>query len=276
MEPIAVAMDLLEQVYRFLVAARTLDMRFQKTLLKERRHARAFLSDPYLDGWNVVSTAQALAYKALPRPLGTHCADWPWAFRMKLCACLLVAAKWQKGDALVRVDGRSLMHAAMCFMPEVEQARVGSDASVAAATRAAVQSAETYLVVDTFGLSLGEGVIGKAEKELGIIFDKRFLDARETAVARNLCVFQLRAVVRHAAALLENERLPLALIWNALRWMETPPEEVEGQVRALAAEVSALLLVAERKELWVGAFADPQGHTGKYLAVPVEQLVRDD
>tara|TARA_B100001093_G_C26358149_1_gene813289 strand:+ start:147 stop:542 length:396 start_codon:yes stop_codon:yes gene_type:complete len=131
-------------------------------------------------------------------------------------------------------------------------------------------------VVDTFGLSLGEGVIGRAEQELSIIFDKGFINARETAVARNLCVFQFRAVVRHAATLLDNECLPLALILNALRWMETPPEDVEEQVRALAAQVSALLLVAERKELWVGAFADAQSHTGKYLAVPVEQLVRDD
>jgi hypothetical protein len=273
MEPVAAVMDLVEQVYIFLVSAGRLRVGFERSLLKERRHARAFLSDPFADGWNVVSTAQSLAYTALPRPVGTLAANWSRAFRMRLCACLLVAAKWKKGDSCM--GGDTLIRAAACFMPESEQQELLSDRRVHREVLAAVRAAEGDLLRNVFCMSLGEGVVSRAEWEISELLARQFIDPREASVTRNLCVFQLRAVVRHGAALLEQEFLATALIYNALRWMKAAPESVEGGVRWIAAEVSGLIALAESGSLWVGLFADPNGHTGRFLARPAEELSRD-
>ena len=272
-EPIAAAMDLIEQVYRFLVSVGSMRVAFKRSLLKERRHARAFLSDPFADGWNVISTAQTLAYTALPRPAGTLAANWSWDFRMRLCACLLVSAKWKKGDSCM--GGDSLIRAAACFMPESEQEELKSDRRVYYKVLCAVRCAEADLLRDVFCLSLGEGVASRAEWEISEILEGQFIDPREATVIRNLCVFQIRAVVRYGTALLDRRFLSTALIYNALRWMNAVPESVEGEVRCLAAEVSRLIALAERGSLWVGLFADANGHTGRFLARPAEELARD-
>ena len=275
-EPIAAAMDLIEQVYRFLVSVGIMSVGFRRSLLKDRRHARTFFSDPFADGWNVVSTAQLLAYRALPRPAGTHASNWPWAFRMRLCACLLVAAKWKKGDSFRCMGGEALIRAAACFMSESEQRELQSKRHVHSKVSDAVRSSEADLLRNVFCMSLGEGVASRAEWEISEILERQFLDPHEASVARNLCVFQIRAIVRHGNWLLEREFLSTALIYNALRWMHAVPESVQSEVRWLAAEASGLLRVANRETLWVGLFADPNGHTGRFLARSAEELARDD
>jgi hypothetical protein len=273
-EPIAAALDLLEQVYRFLATSRIVNTRFSRTLLKQRRHATEFFSDPWVDGWNIVSTAQLLAYRALPRPLGTHASDWPFGFRMQLCACLLVALKWKKADSVMRTGCDVLVTAACCFMSAAEQDAVRGDKTKKASVFDAVMSAEARLVRDVFCLSLGEGAMSAVELQLGAAHTDGFLSPRETAVARNLAVFQLRAVVRKAPETLMNDCLPAALIFNSLRWMNMRPESVQHEVQALAAEVASMLMITKRDDLWVGPFADPVGHTGRHLACSVEDLLR--
>ena len=273
-EPIAAALDLLEQVYRFLVTSRIVNSRFSRTLLKQRRHAAEFYSDPWVDGWNIVSTAQLLAYRALPRPLGTHASDWPFGFRMQLCACLLVACKWKKSDSVLGTGGDVLMSAAFCFMCSAEQESVRGDKKRKADVFNAVMSAEARLVKDVFCLSLGEGTMSAVELQLGAAHTGGFLSPGETAVARNLAVFQLRAVVRKAPETMMNDCLPAALIFNSLRWTGMRPESVQHEVQALAAEVACMLMITKRDDLWVGAFADPVGHTGRHLSRSVESLLR--
>lgn len=273
-EPIAAALDLLEQVYRFLVTSRIINTRFSRTLLTQRRHASKYYSDPWLDGWNIVSTAQLLAYRALPRPLGTHAADWPFGFRMQLCACLLVACKWKKGDSLIGSGADALVATACCFMCAAEQNAVRSDVKRKNDVFNAVVSAEARLVRDTFCMSMGEGTMSAVELQLGAAHTGGFLDPCETAVARNLAVFQMRAIVRNAPETLMNDALPAALIFNALRWSDMRPESVQSEVQVLAAEVASMLTISKRDDLWVGPFADPVGHTGRHLARSVEELLK--
>lgn len=270
-EPIAAVLDLIEQVYVFLVTSRVVNTRFSRTLLKQRRHASEFLSDPLVDGWNIVSTAQLLAYHALPRPLGTNASDWPLGFRIQICACLLVAFKWKKADSVMGTD--VLMTTACCFMTAVEQDAFRGERK--ASVFSAVMSAEARLVRDVFCLSLGEGVMTAVELQLGAVHTGGFLSPREAAVARNLAVFQLRSVVRKAPDTLMNECLPAALIFNSLRWSGMRPESVQEEVRVLAAEVASVLMIMKRAVLWVGPFADPVGHTGRHLSRSVEELLRE-
>lgn len=272
MEPIAAAMDLLEQVYAFLVQSRTMNLSFKRSLLKERRHARAFLSDVYCDGWNIVSTAQLLAYTVLPRPLGTNASAWPQEFRMRLCACLLVAAKWKKGDSVAGLGGNALLRAACCFMPQLEQDAIKANAHEAVRVRSLVMAAEMELLANHFSMSVGEGVLSAVELDLAEVFARGFLDARETAVARNLAVFQLRAVVRRDPEAMHECLLSSGLIYNSLRWMDCTPDTVGPGVEEFAGRVLRAVRACEWETLWKGLFADPTGHTGRYLAVSVEDL----
>jgi len=265
-EPIAAALDLIEQVYRFLVSTSVLNARFS------RRHAKEFFSDPFFDGWNIISTAQLLAYRSLHRPLGTHASDWPLAFRLQLCACLTVACKWKKSDCVV--GGDAVMTAACSFMASDEQALVRGDKRRQQEVLDAVASAEARLVKGVFCLSVGEGSMSAVELQLGAEHTGGFLSPRETAVCRNLAVFQLRAVVRRAPEILVTACLPAALIFNALRWSGMRPESVHLEVETVAAEVASILAVCKRDDLWVGPFADAFGHTGRLLARPVEELLR--
>lgn len=272
MEPIAAAMDLLEQVYVFMVHSRTMDLSFKRSLLKERRHARAFLSDVYCDGWNIVSTAQLLAYTALPRPLGTNASNWPQEFRMRLCACLLVAAKWKKGDSIAGLGGNALLRAACCFMPQLEQDAVGMNKLEAVRVHSAVVAAEMDLLTKHFSMSLGEGVLTDVEFDLAEVLERGFLNPRETAVARNLAVFQMRALVRRDPEAMRDCLLSSGLIYNSLRWMDCTPDTVGPGVEEFASRVLRAVRACEKETLWKGLFADPTGHTGRYLAGSVEDL----
>lgn len=259
-EPTAACMDLIERVYVFLVSSKTFDVRFLDGPSSERAHTREFMGEPLLDGWNVVSTAQLLAIRALPRPLTTQIVLWPWAFRERLCACLLVAAKWKKGDILLRTD----MDVAYCFMTEPEKTRVRACTHLRETVILEICSSQVQLACGPFTFYVSEGLMVEVET----LLHRRLLElgCQSTFVARNLAVFQVRALVRRAPGLVFNEHLPRALIHNADRWMGnqsvgvTPP-----QVSMIAGEIQLLVTATKNAIDLCGPFGDATNHTGRYI-----------
>tara|TARA_B110000046_G_scaffold2706_2_gene2967 strand:+ start:3280 stop:4134 length:855 start_codon:yes stop_codon:yes gene_type:complete len=262
-EPTAACMDLIERVYVFMVSSRVFDVRFLDGPFSERPHAREFMRDPLLDGWNVVSTAQLLAMRALPRPLTAQTCLWPWAFRRQLCTCLLVAAKWKKGDI---ISCKSDVQVACCFMTESEKARVYACSYLQKRVNMELCSSQVELVCGPFTFYVAEGLMVEVEARL----HERALEmgTRSTFVARNLAVFQVRALVRRAPGFVFNEYLPRALIHNADCWMGKQPVGAgvtPPQVSSLAREIHELVAAKKHTSDLAGPFGDATNHTGKHV-----------
>ena len=268
---------LLEQVYVHLATFHGICTSFPSSDTRQRRLGKVFLNDPYVDGHNIVSTAQMLASRALADPDGTFSSHWPWQYRMKIAACISVAAKMHVDFGFVH-SPVNVLALAFCFMTQAEQdgirqkGRKGTESVLRDVTAAEFQVVQCGIVysIATFG------PIQKVEHAMTELLDsKYFVTPREALVCRNLCVFQFRAVVRRNVCLLGEDRvLHLALIAVALRWMGLLTNEVQFDVQRVAEEVLVCVSLVPTQELLVGDFLDPCGALGPYVSKPVFELVK--
>lgn len=260
-QPTALALDLIERAYTFLVTSNSFDVRFMKGPTRERRHARAFLGHPLLDGWNIISTAQTLALCALPRPLTTQVGFWPWLFRKQLCACLLIAAKWKKGDILASPDIR----VAYCFMTQTERISVSSDSLLKSSVLDQLFVVQLQLLCSSFSFSISEGIMVDVEDLLNDRLTA--MGTERTFVARNLALFQVRALMRRAPKLLFGLDVADALVFNSDHWMcNNNPRDLSPRVCVLATKIRCKIEVTKCESDWIGPFGDAKGHTGKYIS----------
>lgn len=270
-------LSLLERVYTYLVASRHVVVGFPRSSTKQRRIATAFLTDPFYDGWNIVSTAQLLALRLLPVPKGGCAGSWSWEYRMGLAACLLISGSFHHDDGFASVR-MSAIRVGMCFMTAEEQGEIRAHGSHGSEkVHSNIMDAEVCILKRAPVFSLAtRGPIPRVELELSELMRKGFLQSsREAMVCRNLCVFQMRTVFRNNTRLLhEAERLPLALIAVSLAWMGIPADEVETGVLRVAEDVLVCLSLTSREDLFVGGFADCHGAVGKFVFKSVFELLK--
>lgn len=267
-------MALVEEVYVHLVRYNKIFSTFPSSLTKQRRLGKTYLSDPLCDGHNVVSTAQLLLYKVLPAPEGVVSSAWPWEYRMTIAACISVAAKCHIDFGYTNAPV-GLLEVAFCFMTEYEQNWIKYEKGVESVFKD-VSNAEIKILARCSVFSVcTRGPIQRVEDITSQLIDCGcFLTPRDAIVCRNLCVLQLRAVMRHNVSLLaEGSALHVALVIVALRWMKMTMNDIVVEVQPLVEQVLVCVASLPRKDLVVGEFGNINGAVGAYVSKLTFDLV---